>query len=130
MKELKPSNAVGIVETDLNVDFDAPVGYEESLAASKAAAAAGGEGGGSGATGAIGGGGINMPAPASGGTGCCGAVPHTVVFLFGAVCSLPGSCLLKVGYDMVVIVSWLAVAGVNRVNNKWRVSCCTGSAGC
>ncbi|CAM9343145.1 unnamed protein product [Ectocarpus sp. 4 AP-2014] len=68
VKELKPSNAVGIVETDLNVDFDAPVGYDESLAASNAAAAAaaagtGGAGGGSssGATGAI-----NIPAPASG----------------------------------------------------------------
>ncbi len=66
VKELKPANAVGIVETDLNVDFDAPVGYDESLAASKAAAsAAGGES--SGATGAIGGGAINIPAPVSGG---------------------------------------------------------------
>lgn len=68
VKELKPANAVGIVETDLNVDFDAPVGYDESLAASNAAAAAagtGGAGGGSssGATGAI-----NIPAPASGGS--------------------------------------------------------------
>eukprot|EP00752_Nemacystus_decipiens_P009714 g8674.t1 len=64
VKELKPSNAVGIVETDLNVDFDAPVGYDESLAASKAAAAASAAGG-SGATGAIGGSAINIPAPAS-----------------------------------------------------------------
>lgn len=68
MKELKPANAVGIVETDLNVDFDAPVGYDESLAASKAAAAASAAGG-SGATGAIGGSAINIPAPASGGMG-------------------------------------------------------------
>lgn len=58
---MKPSNAVGIVETDLNVDFDAPVGYNESA---HAAAAAGGDS--SGATGAIGGGGVSLPAPASG----------------------------------------------------------------
>lgn len=68
MKELKPAKAVGIVETDLNVDFDAPVGYDESLAASKAAAAAsaaGGAGAGGGSSGATGA--INIPAPASGG---------------------------------------------------------------
>eukprot|EP00904_Undaria_pinnatifida_P002860 jgi/Undpi1/12575/HiC_scaffold_6.g02244.m1 len=64
VKELKPSKAVGIVETDLNVDFDAPVGYDESAAA--AAAGGGAGGGGSGATGAIGGGGMSIPAPASG----------------------------------------------------------------
>ncbi|CAN0165515.1 unnamed protein product [Scytosiphon promiscuus] len=29
VKELKPAKAVGIVETDLNVDFDAPVGYDD-----------------------------------------------------------------------------------------------------
>lgn len=70
VKELKPANAVGIVETDLNVDFDAPVGYDESLAASQAAAAAAaagaGGGGSNGATGASGGGATNIPAPASG----------------------------------------------------------------
>ncbi|CAM9447182.1 unnamed protein product [Pylaiella littoralis] len=54
VKELKPSNAVGIVETDLNVDFDAPVGYDESLAASKAAAAAAAGSGGGGAAGRLG----------------------------------------------------------------------------
>lgn len=93
MKELKPSNAVGIVETDLNVDFDAPVGYEESLAASKAAAAAGGEGGGSGATGAIGGGGMSMPAPASGGTlGCC----HLATWVAVCLGSVVGYCGISV----------------------------------
>lgn len=76
MKELKPSNAVGIVETDLNVDFDAPVGYDEKAARAGAAggAGAGGTGGAggageSGATGAIGGPAMNMPAPVSGGSG-------------------------------------------------------------
>lgn len=84
VKELKPSNAVGIVETDLNVDFDAPVGYDESLAASKAAAAAAagsGGGGSSGATGAIGGGAINIPAPASGVEEWGGGVPFLLMLV-------------------------------------------------
>lgn len=101
VKELKPAKAVGIVETDLNVDFDAPVGYDESLAASKAAVAASAAGAGSsGATGAIGGGAINIPAPASGGIdirmGCnerfflCGGLMTVCV----AACALEVHCCM------------------------------------
>lgn len=39
LKDVKPERAACIIETDCNVDFDAPVGYQEP---SKAAAAAGG----------------------------------------------------------------------------------------
>lgn len=69
VKELKPSNAVGIVETDLNVDFDAPVGYQEPSASASGGDSGGQGGGSSGATGAIGGSAMSMPAPASGESG-------------------------------------------------------------
>lgn len=66
---MKPSNAVGIVETDLNVDFDAPVGYQEPSASTGGGDGGGQGGGSSGATGAIGGSAMSMPAPASGASG-------------------------------------------------------------
>ncbi|KAL3945498.1 MAG: hypothetical protein SGBAC_000397 [Bacillariaceae sp.] len=40
LKEVKPQDAACIIETDCNVDFDAPVGYKEPDYAAQAAAAA------------------------------------------------------------------------------------------
>ncbi|CAN0487598.1 unnamed protein product, partial [Discosporangium mesarthrocarpum] len=54
VKDLKPGEAVGIVETDLNVDFDAPVGYDAAQEAAKAALAKQGGPG-------SGGGGMQLP---------------------------------------------------------------------
>jgi ubiquitin fusion degradation protein 1 len=42
VKEVKPADAACIIETDCNVDFDAPVGYEEHLKKQMAQSEAGG----------------------------------------------------------------------------------------
>ncbi|CAN0105808.1 unnamed protein product [Ascophyllum nodosum] len=63
VKELRPAKAVGIVETDLNVDFDAPVGYDPAAAASAERGGAENEG----TTGAAGSpSSMDLPAPATG----------------------------------------------------------------
>ena len=94
MKELRPAKAVGIVETDLNVDFDAPVGYDPAAAASAERGGAENEG----TTGAAGSpSSMDLPAPATG-----GGRKRRLWFQDLEMDRL-GHCMLQSGYMLAIV---------------------------